>query len=101
MPFKIEVARSAAAELKGLRPFDRKRLLDEMEKHLTHEPTVITRNRKCLGPLPAGFEHIPPIWELRAGEYRVFYDVDAQAEKVFVRAVRRKEPHQTTEDIVT
>jgi mRNA-degrading endonuclease RelE of RelBE toxin-antitoxin system len=42
----------------------------------------------------------PPIWELRVGEYRVFYDVSPEAKVVYVRAVRRKPPHRTTEEIL-
>jgi mRNA-degrading endonuclease RelE of RelBE toxin-antitoxin system len=24
------------------------------------------------------FEHVPPVWELRAGKFRLFYDVDTE-----------------------
>ena len=42
----------------------------------------------------------PPIWELRVGDYRVFYDV-AEAEKiVYIRAVRLKPHGLTTGDII-
>jgi len=41
-----------------------------------------------------------PVWELRINEYRVFYDVDDAAKQVVVRAVRRKPPHKTTEEIL-
>ncbi len=43
---------------------------------------------------------VPPIWELRVGDWRVFYDVEEKAGKVFVRAVRHKPPHKTTEEIL-
>jgi len=43
---------------------------------------------------------VVPIWELRVGEFRVFYDVDEEAQTVFVRAVRHKPPHKTTEEIL-
>ena len=46
-----------------------------------------------------GFAHDPPVWELRVGDFRVFYDVDEEAEVVNVRAVREKAHGQTTEDI--
>lgn len=39
-------------------------------------------------------------WELRVGEYRVFYDVQEQARLVTVRAIRLKPPHKTTEEIL-
>jgi mRNA-degrading endonuclease RelE of RelBE toxin-antitoxin system len=43
---------------------------------------------------------VQPVWELRVGEYRVFYDVDEVGGQVVVRAVRRKPPHKTTEEIL-
>jgi len=42
----------------------------------------------------------PPVWQLRVGEYRVFYDVDREEMAVYVRAVRLKPPHKTTEEIL-
>jgi mRNA-degrading endonuclease RelE of RelBE toxin-antitoxin system len=48
----------------------------------------------------AGFGYVPPLWELRIGEYRIFYDVDRDAATVFVRAIRRKQPGHTTEEII-
>ncbi len=50
--------------------------------------------------LAPSFEAVPPIWELRVGEYRIFYDVDEDEKKVYVRAIRRKPPHKTTEEIL-
>jgi mRNA-degrading endonuclease RelE of RelBE toxin-antitoxin system len=43
---------------------------------------------------------VPPVWELRLDEDRVFYDVDETEKTVKVRAVRHKPPHKTTEEIV-
>ena len=59
-----------------------------------------TRNKKILVGLTPPWEHQPPVWELRVGEYRVFYDVDEPDRRVTVRAVRRKPPHATTEGIL-
>jgi mRNA-degrading endonuclease RelE of RelBE toxin-antitoxin system len=63
-------------------------------------PTQETRNRKMLVGLKPPWEHEEPIWELRVGKHRVFYDVDEDEKKVMVRAVRAKPPHKTTEDIL-
>lgn len=41
-----------------------------------------------------------PVWELRVGEYRVFYDVDEATAIVYIRAIRHKPPHKTTEEIL-
>lgn len=40
------------------------------------------------------------MWELRIGKYRVFYDVNEEEQRVIVRAIREKRPHQTTEDVL-
>lgn len=98
--YDIEIADLAVEELKGIRVYDRRRVVDAIRNQLTHQPTVTTRNRKRLESTVPEFEHTPPIWELRVGEYRVFYDVDETDQVVYVRAVRRKQPGQTTEDIV-
>jgi mRNA-degrading endonuclease RelE of RelBE toxin-antitoxin system len=46
------------------------------------------------------WEHIEPVWELRVGEYRVFYDVNEETAVVMIRAIRHKPPHKTTEEIL-
>jgi mRNA-degrading endonuclease RelE of RelBE toxin-antitoxin system len=38
-------------------------------------------------------------WQLRVGDFRVFYDVDVEQKAVIVRAVRRKGT-RTTEEIL-
>jgi mRNA-degrading endonuclease RelE of RelBE toxin-antitoxin system len=61
---------------------------------------VETRNKKVIPGLIPPWKHEPPVWELRVGEFRVFYDVNKESAHVIVRAVRRKPPHKTTEDIL-
>ena len=99
MRFEVVVHELAESELAELRTFDRRLLLDAMESQLAHQPTQATRNRKRLDGLTPKFEHVPPVWELRVGVFRIFYDVDESIHVVNVRAVRRKWPHQTTEQI--
>jgi hypothetical protein len=45
------------------------------------------------------FEAIPPIRQLALGEYRVFYDVNEEGRRVYVRAGGCEPPHRTTEEI--
>ena len=52
---------------------------------LLHQPLVPTRNRKLLRANPIAS------WELRIGEFRVFYEVDEEAMTVTVVAVGHKE----------
>jgi mRNA-degrading endonuclease RelE of RelBE toxin-antitoxin system len=98
--FDIQITDLAAKELEDTRAFERRRIVEEIDNQLTYQPTQITRNRKRLDSAVPDFEYVPPIWELRVGEFRVFYDVDEPALIVVVRAVRRKEPYQTTEDVI-
>ena len=98
--YKIEYADGITGDLAGLRAYDRKRILDRLEKQVSYEPTKKRKNRKPLHGLIPPWEYIEPVWELRIGEYRVFYDVDEQLSLVMIRAVRHKPPHKTTEEIL-
>jgi mRNA-degrading endonuclease RelE of RelBE toxin-antitoxin system len=87
-------------------------IVDDVEEELTHEPERASKRKKIIRPeegLP--FEHLDPVWQLRIGEFRVFYDVSEQDEPkgedddrhegvVRIRAVRRKPPHKTTKEIL-
>jgi hypothetical protein len=64
-----------------------------------HQPTLESRNRKMLAEAAPSFECEPPIWELRVGDFRVFYD-DESAAAVYVRAIREKPPRATTQEIL-
>lgn len=98
--YDIDYAAGVAEDLAGLRAFDLARILDEIEQQLTQQPTQETRNKKLLPGLKPPWDQELPVWELRAGEYRVFYDVDDAERLVTVRAIRRKPPHATTEEIL-
>ena len=95
----VEFSAGAIVDLAKLRTFDGRRILDAIERQLTHERLVETRNRKILSGFTPPFDAVPPIWELRVGDFRVFYDVSEDGAKVFVRAVRRKPPHRTPGEI--
>jgi len=98
--FHIEFARSVEKDLSGFRTIDRSRGLKAIEAQLSREPCVETRNRKALVNL------IPPFEAVSAGlgtadrRLSIFYDVDEDKGMVCVRAVRRKPPHKTTEEIL-
>jgi len=67
-------------------PADRRgAIMDQLERRLTHEPTVQTRHRKPMDPDRRMY--IAP-WELRLGEVRVYYAVEEEPEpKVLIVAV--------------
>jgi len=98
--YTIEYAEGVTDDLAALRASERKRVIDAIEKQLTYEPMRGTRNRKLLRGLIPPWQHVEPVWELRITQYRVFYDVNVATGTVTIRAVRRKPPHKTTEDIL-
>jgi mRNA-degrading endonuclease RelE of RelBE toxin-antitoxin system len=64
-------------------------VLNGIEKHLSDQPSVETRNRKPMRPNP-----IAP-WELRIGNLRVYFDVQEEPERVvLVVAVGTKQGNQ-------
>jgi mRNA-degrading endonuclease RelE of RelBE toxin-antitoxin system len=97
--FEIALSKTAIDNITSLRRFDQNRVAAAIDKQLLDEPLVGTRNRKQLhveeGVLP--FEYVVPLWEIRVGDLRVYYDVEEIRGVVNVRAVRRKLPHKTTE----
>jgi mRNA-degrading endonuclease RelE of RelBE toxin-antitoxin system len=97
--FSIHVAVGAAEEIARLAAFHRCHVMDAIVKSLSAERTRAARHRKRLRPVRAGFEHVAPLWQLRIGVFRVFYDVDEERRMVWIRAVRRK-GRLSTEDIV-
>jgi mRNA-degrading endonuclease RelE of RelBE toxin-antitoxin system len=98
--YEIRFAEDVEKDLKALSAYHRKAVLDTIEIQLRAEPMTETRNRKQLASLVPPWTAEPPIWELRVGEHRVFYDVSEDERVVYVRAVRRKPPGKTTEEIL-
>ena len=98
--YTIEYRAGSVRDLKDLRAYDRKRLLDRIEEQLLYQPTLETRNRKPIPGLKPPWEYQEPIWQLRIGSFRVFYDVDQTELLVMIRAIRHKPPHKTTEEIL-
>ncbi len=82
--FEIHFTESALGDLKALRKYDQRRILDAVEAQLSVEPTRVTRHRKRLRPNPLSE------WELRVGSFRVFYTVSAEENVVLVLAVGYK-----------
>ncbi len=83
--FRVELTAEAIEDLAALRSYDARRILDELEMQLAHEPTRQTRNRKRLRP------NALAEWELRVEAFRVFYQVLMEEHVVTVVAVGYKE----------
>ncbi len=84
MAYEINFTPRAKANLDRFRKRDQQRIADAIEVQLTYEPGTKTRNRKLLEDNP-----LAP-WELRVGEFRVFYDIDEEQTTVVIVAIGRK-----------
>ena len=98
--FEIELLPLARTQLNELRVYEHRLIVQRIREQLSYEPDKPTRNRKLLGTVPASFAYKPPLWELRVGEYRAFYDVDYVGSIVRVRSVRHKPPHKTIQELL-
>ncbi|MDZ7361856.1 MAG: type II toxin-antitoxin system RelE/ParE family toxin [candidate division KSB1 bacterium] len=67
--YEIEFTPEALEDLKALKKFEQKAIIEGIEIQLAHAPTKQTRNRKKLRPNDVAE------WELRIGKFRVFYNV--------------------------
>jgi mRNA-degrading endonuclease RelE of RelBE toxin-antitoxin system len=70
--------------LKSLKKNEQNEVLDDIDANLRHEPAIETRNRKRLRPNQTAE------WELRIGQFRVFYDVYEAVKIVSIEAVGLK-----------
>jgi len=73
--YGIRYTATALEHLRGLSARDRTTLVDAVGDQLRNQPDVPTRRRKRMRPNP-----VAP-WELRVGDYRVFYDIESEAEE--------------------
>lgn len=97
--FAILYDEASEEDLRSLRPYDVRRIMREVDVQLTKNPTVPGRRKKLLEGLIPPWGAVRPVWQLRVGDFRVFYDVDGERREVIVRAVRRK-GSKTTEEIL-
>ncbi len=89
MRYRIEYSRPAVSHLRALTAREQRTIVDAVERSLGAEPTVETRHRKRMRPNP-----VAP-WELRVGDFRVYYDVEEREESedasIEVLAIGRKQ----------
>ena len=90
MQYNVQYAEAAAEDIRGLRAFDRRKVLDGIEEHLTHQPQQPSKSRiKAM---------TQPFWSqyrLRIDAFRVYYDVDEENHTVSVLRVLEKGTEQT------
>jgi mRNA interferase RelE/StbE len=70
MPYEIELTEDSKHDIQALRSFERRNVLDAIERYLRHEPTKESQSRiKRLRELTR------PQYRLRVNDIRIFYDV--------------------------
>jgi mRNA-degrading endonuclease RelE of RelBE toxin-antitoxin system len=79
--YEIEYTERALVDLQYLWRHEQNIFIDAIDRQLRFEPTVVTRNRK---PLET---NNTAAWELRVGDFRVFYDVADQIQIVAIERV--------------
>ena len=71
IPYKIRYANEAVDDVRGMRKFDQRKVLEGIEIHLTHQPKFVSKSRiKAMAQ---------PFWRqyrLRVDEFRVYYQSD-------------------------
>jgi mRNA-degrading endonuclease RelE of RelBE toxin-antitoxin system len=82
--FELEFTASALEDLGCFKKAEQNLILNDIEASLRYEPLAETRHRKPLRPNDLS------AWELRVGNFRVFYDVDDEEKIVLIKAIGYK-----------
>lgn len=90
--YEIRYAEEAIADLRGLRKFDQRKVLEGIELHLSDQPKLASKSRiKAMKQ---------PFWSqyrLRLDDFRVYYDVEDNPRVVTVLRVLQKTTKTTPE----
>lgn len=85
MQFFLDFTESAWGDLGFFRKYEQNIITEGIHVQLSYEPDRETRHRKPLE------ENALADWELRIGDYRVFYDIDLAKTTVKIKAIGYKE----------
>lgn len=91
-PYEIRYAAEAVADLRAMRPFDRRIVLEGIELHLLHQPHFVSKSRIKLMAQPFWSQY-----RLRINDFRIYYDVDDSGRVVNVLRILTKTTDQTPE----
>ena len=84
-PYEICYAEEAEEDIRGLRAFDQNKVMDEIEAHLTLQPTQESKSRiKAVSQ---------PFWSqyrFRVDDFRVYFDVAEEEHAVNILRVLKK-----------
>jgi mRNA interferase RelE/StbE len=91
--FDIRYAALAADDVRGLRAFDQRKVMDAIEEHLAYEPQRTSKSR-----LKAMEQPFWSQFRLRVDDIRVYYDVDEGNRAVNVLRVLKKGTEPTPQN---
>lgn len=86
--YEIEFTPAAREDIRYFKRYEQNIIIEAIEVQLVYQPTTETANR---------FHRIPPEiaeWELRIGDYRVFYNVGESVQIVSIERVGEKPNNQ-------
>jgi mRNA-degrading endonuclease RelE of RelBE toxin-antitoxin system len=83
-PFDILLTDGANDDLSWFTPYAQRIILDGIDVHLRHQPTLGSRRIIEMRPNPVAG------WELRLGDYRILYDVNDVERTVTILAIGEK-----------
>ena len=89
-PYEIQYSQEAAEDVQALRAYDQRKILAAVERHLSHNPTQVSRARIK--------QMHQPFWSqyrLRVEDFRVYYDVDDGQRRLSILRVLKKEQGET------
>ncbi len=88
MSYRIALSKNSLAHFQSFTKREQNIIKDAMIEQLTFEPNLPTRNRKEMRP------NLLAVWELRIGNFRVYYDIDEEESIVDIRAIGIKKGNQ-------
>jgi mRNA-degrading endonuclease RelE of RelBE toxin-antitoxin system len=88
LSYRIALSRNSLSHFQDFTAREQRIIRTAMTEQLSYEPTVSTRNRKQMRPNSLA------VWELRIGDFRVYYDVDEAEAIVDIRAIGIKAGNQ-------
>lgn len=88
--YNVQYAQEAVEDLRKLRAFDQRKILEAVEQHLRSNPTQVSRPRIKLMRRPFWSQY-----RLRVDDFRVYYDIDEAQHTVNVLRVLEKAQGET------
>ena len=89
MPYQIDIQADAWDDLRAFRKGEQVKILKAIEDYLTYEPTKESKSR-----IKQLREDTRPDYRLRVDDFRVYYDVWLDSQKVVVYGIVHKDQSQ-------